>query len=186
MRALSTKVPLRRRGPGGREAVDRLLDAEQPARPGVLEVGAHGPELDGPGDGAADLVRGVAVAGFEVRGHGNAHRGHDATDVLEHRVAVQRSSVRDPAGPGDARAGRGDGREADLLEDAGGPGVPGVGEHEAGTRRAGRGGRLPCRSKVRSAPTHDRPSRPGATAQGRCRRGTGPCGIHRRRRTTYD
>ena len=113
---------------------------------GVLEVGAHHPELHGPGHGAADVVRGVAVPGFEVRGHRHAHGGHDATDVLEHRVAVQRSSVRDSAGPGDARAGRGDGREADLLEDAGGAGVPGVGEHEAGPGVQGEeGGRLVAR-----------------------------------------
>jgi hypothetical protein len=57
----------------------------------------------------------------------------------KHPVAVQRSSVRDSTGPSDAR-GHGDGREADLLEDRGGPGVPGVGEHEAGTGVQGKEG----------------------------------------------
>src|SRR4029079_614343 len=65
---------------------------------------------------------------------------HDPTDVLEHPVAIQRSSVRESAGPGDARAGRGDGREANLLEDTGGTGIPGVGEHEARTSVQGKEG----------------------------------------------
>jgi hypothetical protein len=85
------------------------------------------PELHRTGHGAADVERGVAVSGFEIRSH-----GHDATDVLEHPLLVQRFSVRQSAGPRDARAGRSDGREADLLKDAGGTGIPGVGEHETG------------------------------------------------------
>jgi hypothetical protein len=122
-----------RLGPGGCEAVDSLIDAEQPVRPGIFGVAAHRSEAHRPGHGEADVGRGVAPAGFEVCGHGDAHRSDDATDVLEHRVTVQDFSVRDSAGPSNARAGRGDGREADLLENASGPGIPGVREHEART-----------------------------------------------------
>ena len=129
-----------RRGAGSRDAVGGLVDAEQPILPGVLEIGAHRPDLHGPGHGSTDVAGCVCVSSFEVRGHRHADCGHDASDVPEHRVAVQRSPVRDSAGPGDARTGRGDGREADLLQDAGGAGIPGVGEYEPGTTVQGKKG----------------------------------------------
>ena len=133
MRAFSTKVP---RGAAARAAAIRSAASSMPNSPPATASSRLAPTA--PSSTARATVRptssgGVAVPGLEIRGHRNAHRGHDAADVLEHRVAVQRPAVRDPARPRDARAGRGDGREADLLEDAGGPGIPGVREHEAGT-----------------------------------------------------
>src|SRR5665648_285067 len=89
-----------------------------------------------------------------------------ASDVYkrqEHPVAVQRLSVRDSAGPRDTRAGRGDGREANLLEDPGGPGVPGVGEHEAGACVQGKEGgcligrRSGCHERTASTSACDTP-----------------------------
>ena len=63
---------------------------------------------------------------------GHADGGHDPAHLLEHGVEVECAAVRHAQRPRDAGARRGDGREADLLEDARRAGVPGVGEHEPG------------------------------------------------------
>ena len=116
-----------RRGPRRGDPVRGLVDREQLAADLVLEVAAHRPGLDRPADGGAHVV----VPGLQVRGDRYADRGHDPGHVLEHRVEVQRSTVGHSQRPGDAGARGGDRREPDLLEDPRGPGVPGVGQHEA-------------------------------------------------------
>ena len=140
----------RRRGPGGRDG-RRPRRCRTAPRHGVLEVGAHRPELDGPGHGAGDILRGVAVPGLEVRGTGTAT---DPTIWPTCSSILSRSSAPSgPAGPGDARAGRGDGREADLLEDAGGPGSQALGSTKPGPW---------CRARKPDAAATDATVRPAA------------------------
>ena len=122
----------RRRGARRRDPRGGFVDLEQRAIHLVLEVRPDDAELRHPCDGSGDILRRRAVARLEVGAHGYRNRRGDPRQVLEHRVAVDRG-VRPAEREGDAGAGRGESREADLLQDPGGTRVPGVRQHEAGT-----------------------------------------------------
>ena len=101
---------------------------------------AHYPNAPGQEPRWTDIVWRLSVSSFEIRGYRHVDCCHDASDVLEHGVAVEHSSVGNSARPSDARTRRGDGLETNLLQDPGGARIPSVGEHEAGTSVQGQEG----------------------------------------------
>ena len=133
MRAFSTKVPL---GAAARAAAMRSAASSMPNSPPLPASSMLAPTA--PSSTARATVRPTSSAVSPYPASRSAVTGTLTAATMRPTCSsiVSRSSA-PPSGtpqrPGDARAGRGDGREADLLEDAGGAGVPGVGEHEAGT-----------------------------------------------------
>ena len=143
----------RRCGHSGRRCrrARRLVRRRADRRPPPRRTACPGPassrsqlrhsDLRGSRHGAGDVVGGVAVPGLEIRGDGHSHcRDH----VSQPAPASSRGPASSPSGtphrPRDAGAGRGDGGEPDLLEDAGGSGIPRVGD---GTKPPG----ARCRSR---------------------------------------
>jgi len=117
-------------------ALDGLIDAEQPALPGVLQVAARRPSST-----ARATVRPTSPAVSPYPASRSAVTGKPTAARLQRRA---RASCRGPVllRPGlrrttRARAGRGDGREANLLKDPADP-ASRRWEHEAGACVQGR------------------------------------------------
>ena len=70
------------------------------------------------------------VARFHVGGDRNGNAARDAGDGREHFIAADALAIHVAQAERDARAGRREGREARLDEDARAARVPGVGQHE--------------------------------------------------------
>ena len=94
---------------------------------GVLEVETDGARR---GDALRELGAVEPVAGLHVGRHGQLDRAGDARHGREHLLDRRLLAVLVPERIRHAAAGRGDGREARLLDEARGAGVPGVGQDQ--------------------------------------------------------
>ena len=83
----------------------------------------------GEADGFGAFLRGVAEAVFEIGADGQINRGCDGGDVLHHGVTTD-AVIGFAGGKGEAGGGSGERFKAEVGEEAGGAGVPGVGDDE--------------------------------------------------------
>src|SRR6266567_1182326 len=120
------------RGPDARH---REVEVEEALVDRVLEVHPHRAGREHAAHGFGDGVGRAPEARLHVRGHRDRHALRNARDRGEHLAAADPFTIRVAQAKGDARARRGERREAGLHEDAGGARVPGVGEHEQRTVR---------------------------------------------------
>ena len=111
--------------PGEADVVDGVADAARV----VLDRAAGQPRLGGEAHGLRDTGRVVGEAVLGVGRNWHVDGGGQRLAVGEHLVAGD-VAVEPPQGRREPAAGRGDGREPERGEQAGGAGVPGVGLQE--------------------------------------------------------
>ena len=133
VRAFRTKVPGGCRGAGGRDPLGGLVDPEQgPTLPGSSRLPPTTPSPRPPdGQSSPTGCRRTRPPGRRSPARRPQPRSGPRARAWCPGRATPPSGT--PQRPGDAGARRGDRREADLLEDPRGPGVPRVGQHEART-----------------------------------------------------
>src|SRR5581483_6241799 len=98
---------------------------------GVLDGAADEAGDGGHADGFGDRLGGIAEASFEVGGDGQIHRFDDGARVRDRLFAGDAAVPASEAGGGGG-AGGGQGGEAETGQQAGGDGIPRVGNHEGG------------------------------------------------------